>query len=87
MNYSGMSKGMAYRIQLIDEFVQVVAPDVERQWSDGESWSGLDQVECRLRCNGREALVMVTEDSVRMAGVGVVVRAMQIAHSVGEALQ
>ncbi|MBP9804551.1 MAG: hypothetical protein KBE22_06570 [Candidatus Accumulibacter sp.] len=85
MNYSGMSKGMAYRIQLIDEFVQVVAPDVERQWSDGESGPGLDQVECRLRYNGREALVMVTEDSVRMAEIGVVVRAMQIAHATGQA--
>ncbi len=78
MNYSGMSKGMLHRIQLIDEFVQIVAPDVERQWDDGESGPGLAEVKCRLRYNECEVLVAVTEDSIRMAGIGVIVRAMQI---------
>ncbi len=65
MNYSDMSKGMLYRIQLIDEFVQAAAPDVERQWSDGESGPGLAEVKCRLRYNECEVLVVITEDSVR----------------------
>lgn len=78
MNYSDMSKGMLYRIQLIDEFVQTVAPDVERQWSDGESGPGLAEVKCRLRYNEHEVLVVITEDSVQMAGIGIIVRAMQI---------
>lgn len=65
MNYSDMSNGMLYQIQLIDEFIQIVAPDIERQWSDGKSGPGLAEVKCRLRCNECEILIVITEDSDR----------------------
>lgn len=63
MNYSNLSSRMMARIQLIDEFVRVVAPDLERQWSSCEAGAGLTKVKLSLRYEAKETLLVIAEDA------------------------
>lgn len=61
MNYNNLSRRMLARIQLIDEFVAVVAPDVDRQWDSCETGTGLTKVKLSLRYDTKETLLVIAE--------------------------